>query len=185
MSPPSPASAIDVLEAYFRAKDGNRPRLAELAFCRDATLEVVNRSDAIAFPAVTRGAAAIAQILVREFGRTYDDVHSFYLGRPAPDAEAFTCQWLVGMTAKDGGAVRVGCGRYDWTLRATPAWCATRLAITIEAMQVLPASAAPRIYGWLDELAHPWTTARAAVASAPPVHGLDPVLDHLRGSATA
>jgi hypothetical protein len=172
--------AIDVLETYFRAKDGNRPRLAELAFCPDATLEVVNRSDAIAFPAITRGAAAIAHVLVREFGRAYDDVHSFYLGRPAPDAQAFACEWLVGMTAKDGGAVRVGCGRYDWTLRATPAWCATRLVITIEAMQVLRGSAAPTIYAWLGELPYPWATARAAVASAPRVHGLDPVLDHLR-----
>ena len=179
MSHGDPSSADEVLEAYFAAKDGNHPRLAERAFDADATLEVRNRSEAIAFPAITRGAGAIADVLVRQFGRTYEDVHSFYLARPAGDATSFACGWLVGMTAKDDGAVRVGAGRYDWTLEPRP-WRATRLVITIEAMQVLAPSAAPAVYGWLDRLAYPWSTARAVVELAPPLAGLAPVLDHLR-----
>jgi hypothetical protein len=155
-----PGGADEVLEAYFRAKDGNRPRLAERAFHARATLEIRNRSDAIAFPSVTRGAAAIADVLVRQFGRSYDDVCSFYLQRPAPDATAFSCDWLVGMTAKDDRTVRVGCGRYDWTLQPTPAWRATRLVITIEAMQVLPAAEASGVYAWLEQLAYPWSRKR-------------------------
>lgn len=179
MSHRDPSSADEVLEAYFAAKDGNRPRLAERAFDADATLEVRNRSEAIDFPAITRGAGAIADVLVRQFGRTYDDVHSFYLARPAGDATSFSCGWLVGMTAKDGGAVRVGAGRYDWTLEPRP-WRARRLVITIEAMQVLPASSAPAIDAWLEQLDRPWSTAPAVVGTAPRLDLLAPVLDYLR-----
>ena len=179
MSHGDPSSAVEVLEAYFAAKDGNRPRVAERAFDAEATLEVVNRSDAIAFPAVTRGAAAIADVLVRQFARTYEDVHSFYLARPARDASLFSCDWLVGMTAKDGGAVRVGAGRYAWTLEPRP-WRATRLVITIEAMQVLPASSAPAIDAWLEPLDRPWSRATAVVGTAPRLDLLAPVLDYLR-----
>lgn len=178
-----PGGADEVLEAYFAAKDGNHPRLAERAFDASATLEIVNRSEAIAFPATTRGAAAIADVLVREFGRAYDNVQSFYLARPARDATSFSCDWLVGMTAKDGGAVRVGSGRYDWTLRSSPAWCATYLRITIEAMQVLPASATAPVYDWLERLAYPWSTGRDVVDTAPQVDGLAPVLAYLRSDA--
>ena len=184
MSHGDPSSADEVLEAYFAAKDGNRPRLAERAFDADATLEVRNRSEAIDFPAITRGAGAIADVLVRQFGRTYDDVHSFYLARPAGDATSFSCGWLVGMTAKEDGAVRVGAGRYDWTLEPRP-WRATRLVITIEAMQVLPALEAPAVYAWLEQLAYPWSTARAAIDAAPLIDALVPVLDHLSAHSKA
>ena len=174
-----PGSADAVLETYLCAKDANRPRLAERAFDPAATLEVVDRSSVMAFPAETRGAAAIVDVLVRQFARLYEDVHTLCLARPAPDATAFSCDWLVGMTAKDGCALRVGAGRYDWTLDPRP-WRAMRLVITIEAMQVLPASGATAIDTWLGQFDPPWSTARAAVGLAPRDVRLAAVLDYLR-----
>jgi uncharacterized protein (DUF1499 family) len=72
-----------------------------------------------------------------DFGVNY----SFYLDRPPSHvpSSGFSCRWLVGMSEKANGKVRVGCGRYDWQFQATGAGLADRPAITIEMMQVLSA----------------------------------------------
>jgi hypothetical protein len=169
-----------VLEAYFRGKDGHRPDLARPAFAVDAELEVRNRSTAVAFPAITTGRDAIVDVLVAQFGRLYANVRSFYLDRPAEDATRLSCDWLVGMTARDDGSARIGCGRYDWTLRASPGWCAQRLVISIDVMESLPPALVPGLVAWLRALPYPWTTAAAVAASAPAVDALEPVLARLR-----
>lgn len=170
-------AAYAVLEAYFAGKDEHRPDVAARAFAPDARLEVRNRTTAVDFPAVTDGREAIVDVLVGQFGRLYANVRSFYLARPAPGATRFACDWLVGMTVREDGSVRVGSGRYDWTLRAAPAWCATGLTITIDAMEALPPSTAPVVLAWLHSLPYPWASADAVLASAPRVDGLAPVLD--------
>jgi hypothetical protein len=44
----------------------------------------------ITFPAITQGMEDIADVLVRQFGRTYENIYSFYLSvyQPAPRATA-------------------------------------------------------------------------------------------------
>lgn len=172
--------AEEVLVNYFRAKDGNRPHLLERVFAADALLEVRNASTSIAFPAMTRGRERIADVLVREFGRTYENVYSFYLSEPPSGAvEKFRCPWLVGMTEKSSKSVRVGCGNYDWSLGYEPAPCATALVISIEAMQVLAPPEQRGVLAWLESLPYPWSTADAAVRAAPPIDELAPVLNYL------
>jgi hypothetical protein len=126
-----------VLRAYFHAKDENRPQVLRQAFAPDATLDIVNHSTAIAFPTRTVGREAIAEVLVRAFGRTYENVRTFYLDAPPPDARRFSCDWLVAMSDKDSRCARVGCGRYDWTFDTPGTGLASGLVITIEAMLVL------------------------------------------------
>src|SRR5690349_19415806 len=92
-----PRSASAVLRGYLHAKDENRPHLLQDVFAPDAEVEVRNRSTTIAFPAVTRGREAIAEVFVRQFGRTYENVYSFYLARPPVRAAHFSCGWLVAM----------------------------------------------------------------------------------------
>ena len=72
-----PSSTEEVLLGYFRAKDGNRPHLLARVFSPDARLEVRNQTAGIAFPSVTIGREAIAEVLVRRFGQTYENVYSF------------------------------------------------------------------------------------------------------------
>jgi hypothetical protein len=175
----SPSSIEQVLLGYFRAKDGNRPHLLDRVFSQDARLEVRNKSTAISFPAVTVGREAIAEVLVRRFGQTYENVYSFYLARPRSAAATFSCQWLVGMTEKEGKSVRVGCGQYEWSLQDGAVPCATSLVITIEAMQILPFSTQEAIFAWLEGLSYPWSTRTAVVASAPAVQRLADVLQCL------
>src|SRR5678816_4629492 len=93
-----------VLRGYFHAKDENRPHLLEDVFASGAEVVVRNQSANIAFPAVTRGRTAIAEVLVRSFALSYENIYSFYLDRPpAADAQEFTCSWLVGLSERASG----------------------------------------------------------------------------------
>jgi len=151
-------SPEQLLRTYFRAKDDDRPHLLADVFTSDARLEVNGRSDHLGFPGVTIGLDGIADVLVRRFNQTYENIHSYYLDRPQPTAEAFTCDWLVGMTEKAARNVRVGCGRYKWTFAGHPDLRVTRLVITIEQMVVLAPAYAPDVMLSFDLLDYPWTS---------------------------
>jgi hypothetical protein len=173
-----------VVEAYIRGKDGNRPDVAAQAFASDARLTVRNVTAAVEFPAVTEGRDAIVDVLVTQFGKRYANVRTFCLARPAPEATTFACDWLVGMTGRDDGSVRVGSGRYDWALDAAPTGCASELVITIDAMEVLPPALAPAILSWtMRSLTYPWSSAVEISDTAPAIEQLAPVLARLRRDA--
>ncbi|MCH3873833.1 hypothetical protein LZC35_08960, partial [Campylobacter jejuni] len=90
---------------------------------------------------------------------------TFYLARPEADVRLsdYSCDWIVGMTEKATGNVRVGCGRYAWTFQPEP-YRATHLTITIETMVTLPPADAEAVFGWLLALDYPWTNAQRVVA---------------------
>ncbi len=162
----TPARAI---HTYLLAKDGNRPHLLRGAFAASAVLEIVVNDPAIAFPPLTEGIDAIADVVSRQFGRTYENVYTFCLADPPGDGDlAFTCRWLVGMSEKQGGAVRVGCGRYDWSFQPH-SFLVERLCITIDRMHALSARDLDAAMAWLSALPYPWCPARRAAAAAPPV----------------
>lgn len=169
-------TTADSIRAYILAKDGNRPHLLTAAFTGDATLRMVVRTDAIAFPAVSTGRDAIAETLVRRFNQAYENVYTLCIGAPPADNSAwFSCNWLVAMSAKDGGAVRVGCGRYDWEF--TPdQHKASALAITIEAMEILPADSLEQVMQWMSGLPYPWCEVEKAMAAAPDLAGVAAVM---------
>jgi len=167
-----------VLRAYFHAKDENRPHLLDGVFSFDAGLEIRNRSEQISFPAVTVGLAGIADVLVRRFNQTYENIYSFYLDRPTSDDESFSCDWLVVTTEKESKAVRVGCGRYDWTFQREPALQVSGLVITIEAMLILEAAVTNKVMRWVGQLDYPWTSAAAVIRSVP-LFELQPVSMYL------
>jgi hypothetical protein len=169
-----------VLRGYFHAKDENRPALLDDVFTDDAELRVVNNAIDMGFPAVTQGREGIADVLVRRFAQTYENVHSFYLASPPERALRFSCAWLVGMTEKESRCVRVGCGRYDWSFDEEAPFLARGLVLTIEAMQVLPPDAFAPVFGWLRTLQYPWTSRVDAAERIPSVAGLEPVLRFLR-----
>jgi hypothetical protein len=176
----APLSPDVILRQYFHAKDENRPHLLERVFTPDASLQIDNSSSNITFPAVTRGREAIADALVTQFNKAYENIYSFYLARPPEAADAFSCAWLVGMTEKDTGNTRVGCGTYDWTFSAESPRLASALVISIHAMVVLAPSAAGSVLTWLQRAGYPWSSAAQACELAPPLPELGPVLQHLQ-----
>jgi len=177
----APRDSAAVLRDYFHAKDENRPWYMARAFAPDAILKMALRTEAIAFPPESRGLEAITDTVVRRFGQTYDNVYTFYLSRPENGAvlDTYACDWIVGMTEKANGQMRVGCGRYDWTFQREP-HLASRLQITIETMLTLPAHDSPIVLEWLTGLPYPWTDAQQVVAAAPAIEALAPVLQWIR-----
>jgi hypothetical protein len=173
-----------LIRTYLGAKDDNRPHLIARSFAPDASLRMSVKSDAITFPAQTEGQAAIADVLVRRFGQTYENVYTFCLDAPPSDdtAESYVCDWLVGMTDKATGSVRVGCGSYVWTFTGSgQALRVKSLEITIEAMEVLAAEHADAVLDdWLGTLPYPWCNGSAALEAAPKLTELAPVLAYLR-----
>jgi hypothetical protein len=168
-----------VLRGYFHAKDENRPHLLEDVFSPNAELLVRNQSASIAFPPLTRGRPAIAEVLVRSCALSYENVYSFYLGRPLPSVREFTCPWLVGMSERSSGEVRVGCGTYEWAFELHAPHTARRLVVDIEAMQVLPATESTRVFAWLRALNYPWSSARDASRGLPANELLSPIAQFL------
>jgi hypothetical protein len=165
---------------YIRAKDENRPELMRKAFAEDASLEVVVNTPAITFPPFTQGVSSIADVLVTRFNESYENVRTFCLANPPkPDAAAFSCAWLVGMSEKGTGAVRVACGRYDWSFLPRSPHLASRLRIAIEIMEVLPSHHLAAVVNWLSELPYPWCPSAQALPGAPNIEQLDPIIRHL------
>src|SRR6187431_3053246 len=147
-----------LLRGYFHAKDENRPHLLEDVFAPNAELVIHNQSTTIAFPAFTQGRSAIAEVLVRSFALSNENVYSFYLDSPLPGVREFTCPWLVGMSERSSGHVRVGCGTYEWVFEPHAPHMASRLVVTIEAMQVLPLTESEGVFAWLQALNYPWSS---------------------------
>jgi len=159
---------------YIRAKDLNRPYLMPRAFAKDAVLEINVRTGAISFPPRTIGVDEIADVLVRQFAQTYENVHTFCLvEQPTHDSAQFVCDWLVGMSEKVSRTVRVGCGSYEWTF-GDAGDLARMLTITIDVMESLPASTLELIVNWLERLPYPWCPADIALRQMPHIEQLSP-----------
>jgi hypothetical protein len=174
---PSPSDAVS---SYILAKDGNRPFLMARAFAEDAELEMVVKTDAISFPGSARGLSAIEDLLVRRFGLDYENVFTFCLSRPSEhDRRLFVCHWMVGMSAKSDGQVRVGCGRYNWRF-AERSGLVEKLVITIDVMNTFPATELAATMNWLSGMPYPWCTPEDAVKAMPRIEGLGTIEAYLK-----
>ncbi len=169
----------DCIAAYILAKDGNRPHLMDAAFTPDATLKMVLHTDAISFPPASHGRTAITDTLVRRFNLKYENIYTLCVG-PPPEAgvQAFACDWLVAMSQKQYGAVRIGCGRYDWSF--TPTGERVRaLTITIEDMALMQPDTLAPVMAWVSALPYPWCPRAEFSRTAPRLAGVEQTLQLL------
>jgi hypothetical protein len=179
-------NAADAISTYIQAKDTNRPQLMKQAFAGDCELEMAVRTDAISFPSSAKGLEQITQVLVTNFGDQYENVRTFCLSRPNSDYPPyFRCDWLLGMSARQGGAVRVGCGHYGWHFGSDDDRRVKKLAIDIEVMCVLPAEGSKPIMQWLAALPYPWCSNVKARESIPAIDALQPIESFLRRMETS
>jgi hypothetical protein len=173
----------EIVRTYIRAKDENRPFLMRQAFTEDAELEMVVNTESISFPRSAKGRREIEDILVRRFAIDYENVYTFCLSQPSADnGEHFPCHWLVGMSGKSDGQVRVGCGRYDWYFANDAGGLTRKLVITIDVMQVFPGAELYACMAWLAALPYPWCAAGSAASNIPPIDALAPVKRYLDGA---
>ncbi|MGF6603700.1 hypothetical protein P3T23_008454 [Paraburkholderia sp. GAS448] len=156
------------IETYILAKDGNRPHLLSHVFAADAELVMDVKTDAISFPATVKGLTDISATLVSQFAQRYENIYTFCTGTPPDNAAAFRCNWLVCMTEKLSGAVRVGFGDYEWLCRDDSGMI-SKLKITIEEMKTLPSELGDSILEWARMLPYPWCPHDLPLRSAPDI----------------
>jgi hypothetical protein len=174
-------SPSEIVRRYILAKDGNRPFLMRHAFAEDAELEMVVNTDAISFPSSAKGLSAIEDIVVRRFGVDYENVHTFCLSQPSEiNRRHFPCYWLVGMSARNDGQIRIGCGRYDWYFEAGAECRVERLVIAIDVMKIFPAADLAASMNWLTSLPYPWCAPDEAVRAVPAIAGFAGIEAYLR-----
>jgi hypothetical protein len=169
-------SPQEAVETYIRAKDENRPYLMGHAFAQDVALEMIVKSGTISFPPISSGLESVSDILVRRFGLSYENVHTFCLAPPPrKNEDTFSCNWLVGMSEKESRAVQVGCGRYDWSFQPQAPYLVAKLTITIEQMQSLAPMQLSSIMLWLADLPYPWCTPEDVVKHMPALDELQSI----------
>jgi hypothetical protein len=152
------------------------------AFAEDCELEMAVKTDAISFPNSAKGLEQITQVLVTNFGDQYENVRTFCLSRPRLEYPShFRCDWLVGMSARPGGEVRVGCGYYGWHFASDADGRVKKLAIDIEVMCVLPAGESEPILQWLAALPYPWCSNVQALENIPAIDALRTIEGFLGG----
>jgi hypothetical protein len=148
----------------------------EDAFASDCELEMVVKTDAISFPSSAKGLGQVTQVLVTNFGDQYENVRTFCLSRPKSEHPPhFYCDWLVGMSARQGGAVRVGCGHYGWHFGSDADRRVKKLVIDINIMCVLPVEMSEPLMQWLTSLPYPWCSNSQACESIPAIDALRPI----------
>jgi hypothetical protein len=172
---PTPA---EVIRTYILAKDGNRPFLMRQVFSENVELEMVVKTDAISFPNSASGLSAVEEVLVRRFGAENENTYTFCLSEPDGALSQFQCHWLVGMSVKATGQVRIGCGRYDWHFDVDGK--VGRLVINIDVMKVLAGTELNAVMSWLSSLPYPWCSPGRALLSFPRQAELSEIEAHLR-----
>ncbi len=176
MDQPTTIDAASAISTYILAKDKNQPQLMKDAFAADCELETVVKTDAISFPSSAKGLEEVTQVLVTSFADQYENVRTFCLSRPSSEHLLhFRCDWLVGMSARQGGAVRVGCGHYGWHFGSDADKRVKRLVIDIDVMCVLPVETSGPIMKWLEALPYPWCSSIQAYDNIPAIDALRPI----------
>jgi hypothetical protein len=170
----------EAIQTYLRAKDENRPHLMKRVFAETAKLEMTVETTAISFPPLTIGVDEITRVLVRDFDQINENVYTFCLTNPpASSINTFACRWIVGMSDKASGAVRIGCGHYDWSFQIGEPYLVEKLGIAIKTMQVLPSECLRPVMDWLSALPYPWCLPSEAVRGMPGLAAMEDIRNSL------
>ncbi|AZF06411.1 hypothetical protein [Pseudomonas sp. R5-89-07] len=168
-------SLTHAIETYILAKDGNRPHLMCRAFAADAELVMNVKTDEISFPSTVKGLDGISATLVSQFAQRYENIYTFCLGPPPGNVATFRCGWLVCMSEKGTGAVRIGFGEYEWVCR-DDAGLISKLTITIEEMKTLPSQLGNSIFQWASRLPYPWCSNDVLLRSTPDIPAVQEIV---------
>jgi hypothetical protein len=149
----------DLLETYLEAKDLNRPSLILECYTPNAVLTYSIATDTISFPNKVLGADAIAQTLVRDFGKKFDRCKTYYVCDLIVDRgqRIDFMPWLVIMREASNSALRVGKGYYRWRFESDETRmrvCA--MHIHIERMDIVEDRDGKTLHGLQSELPYPW-----------------------------
>src|SRR5262249_34808290 len=106
------------------------------------------------------------------------NVYTFCLAEPPTGpCRHFPCNWLVGMSSRGSGQIRIGCGRYDWYFGGDG--LVGRVVIAIDVMKMLASEELPASMTWLSTLPYPWCSASEAAQRMPALQQLTEIRAYL------
>ncbi|MGH1428106.1 MAG: hypothetical protein ACRBEE_09205 [Arenicella sp.] len=147
-------SRKETISTYIKAKDDNKPHLMKDVFENSASLSMKVKSDAISFPSESQGLDSITNILVSDFSQKYENVYTFCMSDSIMfDEENTLCKWVVVMTDRKEGNIRVGFGGYKWVFNND---LVKQLTISIEYMIALEKMQSEEIFLWTNKKNYPW-----------------------------
>ncbi len=145
-----------------------------------ARVEIKMKTQSIAFPAGAVGLDDITDVLISQFSQNYENVYTFCLFDSSENHEnKFSCDWLVVMTEKNGGGLRVGCGSYNWSFDHQQEILADHLIITIEQMILLSPDSYDQIFAWVTKLPYPRCSADEMLETMPSLALLNSVRNQI------
>ena len=160
----------DIINRYIKAKDENKPHLMAGVFTQSATLKMNVDTNAVSFPSGAVGLTDITKALITDFNHSYENIYTICLEDTLEQKEnVLTCRWLVGMSEKETGTVRVGCGEYKWCFTERKACLAEHLTIKIEEMTVLQSGLMMKIMTWLEKQPTSWAYSYSVLESMPDI----------------
>lgn len=163
-----------LISTYIQAKDSNRPWFMTQAFSSDAILKMKVDTDNIDFPSEVLGLEAITETLVRNFACNNENVFTFCLQDTVKiQDERLDCDWVVFMTNKDTGEVRVGWGQYYWRFTSGDSCLVDKLVIKIQQMDILPPSHQEGIFSMIGNYPYPWINSEVLLSGLRPVEYFD------------
>ena len=183
---------INRLRSYIRAKDDSKPLLMHHVFTQSATLAMNVKTDNISFPSDTVGLDAITDVLVRDFNKVYENVYTFCLSdsfyyplinqestAPSKITNEIFCDWLVCMTERESGNVRVGTGKYHWHFDNEQNSLVNHLVITIEQMITLTPEFSNQLFEWIGKLHYPFCDSDNLLKFMPKLETLEQIRKNL------
>jgi len=163
---------------YIKSKDESKPHLMRHVFSEGATLKMKVKTDNISFPSEAEGLESITNTLVHEFNNSYENIYTICLSDTVEQGESILkCRWLVGMTGKDSGLVRVGFGDYQWQFECNEEIRVSHLAIAIENMVVLAEENRVEVMMWFENMSYPWAITSEVLESMPNIASLASIRD--------
>ncbi|PML81890.1 nuclear transport factor 2 family protein [Enterovibrio norvegicus] len=174
---------LSTINRYIAAKDNNKPHLLSQVFTQQATLSMQVNTDGISFPSEVVGRHAISDVLVSQFNQTYENIYTFCLSDSIDrNGSLLACKWLVAMTEKESGNLKVGCGHYDWEFQSEDGSSVKKLSITIKHMFTLDFHNTAHFLHGLSELPYPWcfsSSARIEMPAIPALQDIRTFLDQI------
>ncbi|MCG8334104.1 MAG: hypothetical protein MJE63_06275 [Proteobacteria bacterium] len=162
-----------IIDKYIRAKDTNKPYLLADVFTKSAKLDMVLDTTAISFPSKVEGEANISRTLVSDFNKTYENIYTICFDDSVKqENNTLICKWLVGMSEKENGSVRVGCGQYKWHFTKSNIPRVQTLSIVVGEMVSLSSYYRTDVLFWLDNLSSVWINSQEALQSMPTIEDL-------------
>jgi len=165
-----------IISRYIQAKDQNRPHLLTKVFSGNAQLQMQVNSENIAFPSQTHGLQDITQVLVKNFGQSYENIYTFCINESVTVKNGLLkCQWLVGMSERETGSLRIGFGDYHWQFSTADDVLVDSLMIKIEQMLVLSPEHQDALMYPLENLTYPWCSRQSLIDQLPDLAVLQPL----------